>query len=214
VAHMADRDGVKIVAGIDEKMKSMNLDDIYDAVVEGDAPGVEIDVRLTLESGIDPEIILKDSLIPAMGEVGILFEEGQVFVPELMVAARAMKAGVAVLRPRLVSNGAKLAGKVLLGTVKGDLHDVGKNLVGLMFEGVGFEVIDIGIGAGPDAFAEAIKRDEPQVVGMSALLTTTMMNFKVVIDTLERAGVRDKVKVLVGGAPVTQAYADSVGADG
>ncbi len=155
-----------------------------------------------------------DSLIAAMGEVGVLFKVGQVFVPELMVAARAMKAGVAVLRPGLVSNGVKQAGKVLLGTIKGDLHDVGRNLGRLMFEGAGFEVIDVGIDVGPDAFTEAIKRDEPQVVGMSALLTTTMMNFKVVIDALERAGVRDKVKVLVGGAPVTQACADSVGADG
>ena len=153
-------------------------------------------------------------MIAAMKEVGRLFEEGDYFVPEMLIAARAMQAGMALLKPHLLSSEVKSAGRVAIGTVKGDLHDIGKNLVALMLEGAGFEVIDLGVDVPPEKFVDAITNSGADIVAFSALLTTTMPNMKVTIDAIQAAGLRDKVKVIIGGAPVTQAYADQIGADG
>jgi len=153
-------------------------------------------------------------MIPAMDEVGRLFEENEYYVPELLIAARAMKAGLSILRPHLVATGIEPKGRVALGTVKGDLHDIGKNLVGIMIEGAGFEVVDLGVDVGPDQFVRAVADQNVSVIGLSALLTTTMPSMQRTIDALKEAGLRDKVKVIIGGAPVTQRYADEIGADG
>jgi 5-methyltetrahydrofolate--homocysteine methyltransferase len=170
-------------------------------------------VKLLLEQGRDPEAIMRDGLIPAMDEVGDLFQQGEYFVPEMLVAARAMQQGLAVLKPRLVANGVKAVGKVLVGTVKGDLHDIGKNLVTMALEGAGFEVIDLGSDVTPDKFVAAIKEHRPQVVGLSALLTTTMLAMKDTIEAIKKAGLRDQVKIMIGGAPIRQEFADEIGAD-
>jgi 5-methyltetrahydrofolate--homocysteine methyltransferase len=148
-----------------------------------------------------------------MTEVGQLFEDGEFFVPEMLIAARAMQAGVAILKPKLIEQDIKPLGKIVIGTVKGDLHDIGKNLVGMMLEGVGFEVIDLGTDVTPEKFVEAVKEHDAGFVGMSALLTTTMPAMKAALDALKDSGIRDNVKVMVGGAPVTQNYADEIGAD-
>jgi 5-methyltetrahydrofolate--homocysteine methyltransferase len=190
------------------------LKDLATAVIEGD---LEEAVDLTeeaLDDDIGAEEILNDGLMPGMDYVGVEFKAGNMFVPEVLRSARAMQGAMELIRPLLVESGAPMAGKILLGTVKGDLHDIGKNLVGMMCEGAGFEVNDLGKDVAPEQFVEAIKSFEPDVVGMSALLTTTMRMMGNTIRALEEAGVRDRVKVIVGGAPVTQAFADQIGADG
>ncbi len=191
-----------------------SLQKIYNAVVDGQAGMVEQAVEQALAELIAPEAILQQGLIAAMSEVGRLFEEGEFFVPEMLVAARAMQAGLNRLRPLLVERDIKPLGKVVLGTVKGDLHDIGKNLVAMMLEGAGFEVIDLGIDVPPDKFIAAVQEHQPDLVGMSALLTTTMGNMKAVIESLAESGLRPRVRVMLGGAPVTANFAQQIGADG
>jgi 5-methyltetrahydrofolate--homocysteine methyltransferase len=185
---------------------------IYQNVLDGDTKGVEDGVNAALHSGLAPDVILQQGLISAMDQIGKLFEEGEVFVPEMLVAARAMQAGLAILRPRLAAEGAKSSGRVAIGTVEGDLHDIGKNLVAMMLEGAGFEVKDLGINVPPTAFVQAA-HDGAQVLGISALLTTTMQRMGTTIDALKAAGVRDQVKVIVGGAPLNEEFAKKIGAD-
>lgn len=190
----------------------MDLRVIYQNVIDGQAPEVEAGVKSALEAGIAADAILNQALIAAMDEVGRRFENGDFFVPEMLVAARAMQAGLKLLKPHLVEAEVKSAGKVAIGTVKGDLHDIGKNLVAMMLEGAGFEVNDLGVDVTPEVFVKAAQ-DGAQVIGMSALLTTTMNNMENTIEALKAAGLREKVKVLIGGAPVTQDYANRIGAD-
>jgi 5-methyltetrahydrofolate--homocysteine methyltransferase len=185
---------------------------IYEAVISGNRDVVSKGVASELSLGTAPGSMLFDILIPAMKEVGDRFERNEFFVPEMLIAARAMQSGMELLKPKLVESGVEPIGKVALGTVKGDLHDIGKNLVSMMMEGSGFEVVDLGVDVSADKFVEAAQSVD--VVAMSALLTTTMPSMKAVIDALVEAGLRDKVKILIGGAPVTQAYADQIGADG
>jgi 5-methyltetrahydrofolate--homocysteine methyltransferase len=187
--------------------------EIYEGVLRGKREVVSEGVAAELEAGTMPGSLLFDVLIPAMKEVGDRFERNEYFVPEMLIAARAMQSGMTLLKPKLVETGVEPIGKVAIGTVKGDLHDIGKNLVAMMMEGSGFEVIDLGVDASPDKFVNAVK-EGVDVLAMSALLTTTMPSMKTTIDALVEAGVRDQVKVLIGGAPVTQAYADQIGADG
>ena len=192
----------------------MSLEPIYQAVLDGDAKGAEAAVKAALAAHVPAEDILKKACIPAMGEVGRLFEEGEKFVPEMLISARAMQTAVRLLKPLLAQANVQSVGKVIVGTVQGDLHDIGKNLVGMMMEGSGFEVVDLGTDVTPAKFVDAVRQHKPQVMGMSALLTTTMPSMKNCIAALKEAGLRDQVKVLIGGAPVTQAYADQIGADG
>jgi 5-methyltetrahydrofolate--homocysteine methyltransferase len=191
----------------------MDLKQIFDNVIEGAAPAVEAGVKEALAAGVAADVILKEALIAAMDEVGKQYEEGEIFVPEMLIAARAMQAGLSLLKPHLVGSGTESAGKVAIGTVKGDLHDIGKNLVAMMLEGAGFEIIDLGVDVPPQAFVDAVGKGAT-VIGMSALLTTTMSNMGVTVEALKAAGLRDKVKVMVGGAPVTQEFANQIGADG
>lgn len=190
------------------------LKEIYQAVIEGDNEGVKEKVPQALESGVPAGAILNEGMIAAMSEVGRLFEEGEYYVPEMLIAARAMQAGMGLLKPHLQSGEIKAAGKVLIGTAKGDLHDIGKNLVSLMLEGAGFEVHDLGTDVAAEKFVDAVKADKPDIIAMSALLTTTMPNMKTTIEALKAAGLRDQVKVMVGGAPLTDNYASQIGADG
>lgn len=190
------------------------LDAIYNAVLDGDQAGAKSGVQAALGAGLAPDVILKNGLIAAMGEVGRLFEENEYFVPEMLVSARAMQAGLALLKPYLAEAGAAPAGRVIIGTVKGDLHDIGKNLVAMMLEGAGFEVVDLGTDVGPDKFVKAVLEHKPQVIGMSALLTTTMPSMSNTVKALQEAGVREQVKVMIGGAPVTDGFAKQIGADG
>ena len=192
----------------------MGMEQIYGAVIEGDMAGVQAAVKRALEDKTPVETILKEGLISPMDEVGRRFEAGEFYVPEMLIAARAMKAGVALLRPLLIEAGIRPLGKVIMGTVSGDLHDIGKNLVGLMLEGAGFQVIDVGTDVSPQAFVEAVRKEEPQLLGLSAILTTTMPNAGATVKALQEAGLKEKVKVMVGGAPVTQGFADQIGADG
>jgi len=192
----------------------MDMNTIYEAAVKGDMAAVENGVNTAIKEGTAPDVILNEGLIKAMDEVGSRFEAGDFFVPEMLIAARAMKAGIAILRPLLAESGIEPVGKMVIGTVSGDLHDIGKNLVGLMMEGAGFEVIDVGTDVSADAFVEAIKKERPNLVGLSALLTTTMPGAAEVIQKLNETNLRDSVKVMIGGAPVTQAYADQIEADG
>lgn len=187
--------------------------EIRQAVIEGQAKQVVPKVEEALAQGLTPETILHDGLIDAMQEVGRLFEEGEYFVPEMLIAARAMKAALAILKPLLVDQGVEPLGRIAIGTVKGDLHDIGKSLVAMMLEGAGFEVVDLGVDVSPERFIDELQKGA-QVVAMSALLTTTMPNMKVTIEAIEAAGLRSQAIVLVGGAPVTQAYAQEIGADG
>jgi methylmalonyl-CoA mutase cobalamin-binding domain/chain len=190
------------------------LKQLYDDTLVGNAPAV-LDLTTTgLGMGIGPETLLYDALIPALEEVGARFERGDFFVPEMLIAGRAMAGALEVLRPLLAETGAEAIGTVVMGTVKGDVHDIGKNLVNIMFEGAGFHVIDLGVQVAPEKFVEAIQRHRPDIVGFSAFLTTTMPMFKANINALHKSGLRDQVIVMVGGAPVTQEYADVVGADG
>jgi 5-methyltetrahydrofolate--homocysteine methyltransferase len=190
------------------------LAEIRDGVMNGDLARVEEKVTEALEAGVDPEKILKQGMIQAMAKVGKLFEEGEYFVPEMLIAARAMKGGLAILQPRLVDADVKPAGRVVAGTVRGDLHDIGKNLVCMMLEGAGFQIKDLGTDVSPEDFVSAVQSGGVDIVAMSALLTTTMPNMETTIKALEDAGVRDQVKVIIGGAPVTEAYAEKIVADG
>jgi len=190
----------------------MDLKAIFQNVIDGQAPETEAGVKAALEAGISAHAILNQSLIAAMDEVGRRFENGDFFVPEMLIAARAMQAGMKLLKPRLVEADVKSTGKVAIGTVKGDLHDIGKNLVAMMLEGTGFEVRDLGVDVPPETFVKAAQ-DGAQVIGMSALLTTTMGQMEETIEALRAAGLREKVKVLIGGAPVTQDFATRIGAD-
>jgi len=191
----------------------MAFENIFNAVIAGQRDDVRAGVTESLEAGTDPQVLLDEALIPAMSHVGKLFEEGEAFVPEMLVAAHAMQGALDVLRPLLAETGAKPVGVVAIGTVQGDLHDIGKNLVGLMLEGAGFEVRDLGVDVKPEKFVDAV-RDGVQVIGMSALLTTTMPAIKTTILALEEAGVRSTIKIIVGGAPITDGFAQDVGADG
>lgn len=186
---------------------------IYDGVLEGDMGTVEKNVKAALDAGSSPGDILQQGLIGAMGEVGRLFEEGEYFVPEMLIAARAMKAGLAILKPHLVDSGIEAVGTVAIGTVKGDLHDIGKNLVGMMLEGAGFEINDLGTDVSPEQFVAAVESGA-DIIGLSALLTTTMPSMEATIKALNAAGLRDRVKVIIGGAPVTSEYSNKIGADG
>jgi methylmalonyl-CoA mutase cobalamin-binding domain/chain len=190
------------------------LKQLYDDTLVGNAPAVLDLTNTGLGMGIGPETLLYDALIPALEEVGARFERGDFFVPEMLIAGKAMAGALEVLRPLLAETGAETIGTVVMGTVKGDVHDIGKNLVNIMFEGAGFHVIDLGVQVAPEKFVEAIGQYRPDIVGFSAFLTTTMPMFKANINTLQKSGLRDRVIVMVGGAPVTQEYADVVGADG
>lgn len=191
----------------------MDLADIFQNVIDGQAQAVETGVKAALAGGVAAETILQDALIKAMDEVGSRFENGEFFVPEMLISARAMQAGLAIIKPQLAAGGVKSAGVVAIGTVKGDLHDIGKNLVAMMLEGAGFTVKDLGVDVTPQAFVKAAQ-DGAQVIGMSALLTTTMSNMQLTLQSLQEAGLRDKIKVVIGGAPVTDAFAKQIGADG
>ena len=191
-----------------------DLEKLYTAVLEGDAKTSAAITKQALDEGVAPMTLVTDTMVPAMDEAGRRFEAEEYFVPELLLAARAMKAAMALIRPLLVASGAKSAGRVAVGTVKGDLHDIGKNLVASMLEGGGFEVLDLGADVSPEKFIEAVKEKGAQVVCLSALLTVTMPAMKTTIEALKTAGVRGNVKVLVGGAPVTAQYASEIGADG
>ena len=193
----------------DEILRTM-----YDETLVGNAPRVLELTNEALAMGMEPQSLLFDSLIPALEEVGARFERGDFFVPEMLIAGRAMAGAMEVLRPLLADTGVETIGKFLMGTVKGDVHDIGKNLVNIMLEGAGFEVIDLGVQVPPEKFVAAIEEHQPDVVGFSAFLTTTMPMFKANINALQKAGLRDRVIVMVGGAPVTKEYADAVGADG
>jgi methylmalonyl-CoA mutase cobalamin-binding domain/chain len=190
------------------------LTELYDKTMTGNGPAVLDLTRTGLSQGLGPETLLYEALIPALEEVGARFERGDFFVPEMLIAGKAMAGALEILRPLLAETGAETIGTVVMGTVKGDVHDIGKNLVNIMFEGAGFQVIDLGVQVSPEKFVDAVKTHKPDIVGFSAFLTTTMPMFKANIHALTKAGLRDQVIVMVGGAPVTQEYADVVGADG
>ncbi|RIK47868.1 MAG: cobalamin-binding protein [Chloroflexi bacterium] len=187
---------------------------VREAVIAGNAPETEAAVHAGLAAGLSAKRLLDEGLVEGMRHVGQLFEEGEYFVPEMLVAARAMKAGLAILRPQLMEAAIEPKGKVVIGTVRGDMHDIGKNLVGMMLEGAGFEIRDLGVNVAPERFVEVVQNEHPDIVALSALLTTTMPNMAAVIEQLKAAGVREQVKVLVGGAPVTESFAQRIGADG
>ena len=191
-----------------------DLKQLYDSVVSGDAKATQAITKQALADGVDPLKLVNDYMVPAMDEVGRRFEANEYFVPELLISARAIKAALELIRPLLTARGDQPLGRVAIGTVKGDLHDIGKNLVGSLLEGGGFEVIDLGVNVSPEKFIATVNEKHANIIAMSALLTTTMPSMKTTIDALKQAGVRDKVKVLIGGAPITQKYADEIGADG
>ena len=190
------------------------LQRLFDAVLEGDFEGVKLNLQAALDAKLEPSVILNDGMIAAMREVGCRFEAGEYYVPEMLIAARAMQSGMAILRPHLQKSDAKPGGKVVIGTVKGDLHDIGKNLVALMLEGDGYEIRDLGVDVPVEEFVRVLKEEKPDVLAMSALLTTTMPMMKTTIDAVVTEGLRDKVKIIVGGAPLTETYAKQIGADG
>ena len=194
-------------------MKEELQKELHNAIMEGQRDEAQAAVVALLDEGVEPGLVL-NTMIDAMAEVGRLFEEGEYFVPEMLIAARAMKTGMDVLKPKLVDSDIQPLGLVAAGTVKGDLHDIGKNLVCMMLEGAGFQVIDLGTDVAPETFVEVVREQQPNIIAMSALLTTTMASMKTTIQALEQAGLRDKVKILVGGAPITDAYAKQIGADG
>lgn len=188
--------------------------DLYDAIVNGDAKKARAATQVAIDTGTPPMELISGSMVPAMDEVGRLFESEEYFVPELLLAGRAMKNAMELLRPLMIASGQKFSTRVVIGTVKGDLHDIGKNIVASMLEGGGFEVIDLGADVAPEKFVAAVEESQPHVVCMSALLTVTMPAMRTTIDALKRAGLRERVKVLIGGAPVTSEYAKEIGADG
>jgi 5-methyltetrahydrofolate--homocysteine methyltransferase len=190
------------------------LSQLYEAIVTGDAGAARTITETALGGGVEPLRIVNEFMVPAMDEVGRRFESNEYFVPELLLSARAMKSAMELIRPLLVARGAEPVGRIVIGTVKGDLHDIGKNLVVAMLEGGGFEVTDLGVNVTPDKFIAAAREKNAQIVAMSALLTTTMLSMKATIEAFKLEGMRDRVKVLVGGAPVTQRFADEIGADG
>lgn len=190
------------------------LRELVDSVIRGQAPEAERLTKLALENGISPSTVLNEGLIAGMDVVGEKFKNNEFYVPEVLIAARAMKTAMSILRPKLVETGVTPVGKCVIGTVKGDLHDIGKNLVAMMLEGAGFEILDLGVDVAPEQFVETAQQKGARVIGLSALLTTTMLNMKNCIDTLESKGIRDEIKVIIGGAPVTQSFAEEIGADG
>ncbi len=190
------------------------LDKVKQAVLDGETERAAELTKEALAQGIEASLILDSALTAAMDIVGAEYERGDRYVPEMLISAEAMKCAMVVLKPVLAEAGVKARGKVVIGTVEGDLHDIGKDLVAMMLEGAGFEVVNLGVEVTPEDFLNAVKEHEPDIIGMSALLTTTMIHMPDVIDALQRAGLRDRVKVIVGGAPVTQGYADKIGADG
>ncbi|MDH3967725.1 MAG: B12-binding domain-containing protein, partial [Rhodospirillales bacterium] len=206
---MSDMDDLDLRSLDDDELNKQMQDDLYDGLKEEIVEGVNI----FLERGWTPYRILTEVLVEGMRIVGIDFRDGILFVPEVLLAANAMKGGMVILRPLLAETGAEQVGKVVIGTVKGDIHDIGKNLVGMMMEGAGFEVFDLGINNPVENYLEALEQHQPEILGMSALLTTTMPYMKVVIDTLKEKGIRDDYIVLVGGAPLNEAFAEAVGAD-
>lgn len=191
-----------------------DLQKLYDAVVDGDDKTALAITQQALAENCDPELLVTKYMIPAMDEVGRRFEANEYYVPELLVAARAMKAALALIRPLLTERGAKPVGRVVIGTVKGDLHDIGKGLVASMLEGAGFQVIDLGVDVPADKFVAKAQEEHADIIALSALLTTTMTSMKSVIEALKTANCREQVKVMIGGAPVTQQYANQIGADG
>jgi corrinoid protein of di/trimethylamine methyltransferase len=191
-----------------------DLQKLYEAVVNGDAQTARTVTEQALANKVEALTLVNQYMAPAMAEVGNRFERCDYFVPELLLSARAMKSALELIRPLLIASGAQPAGRVVIGTVKGDLHDIGKNLVAAMLEGGGFEVIDLGVNVDPQKIIATIQEKNANVVAMSALLTTTMNSMRSTIDALKQAGIRDKVKVLIGGAPITQRFADEIGADG
>jgi 5-methyltetrahydrofolate--homocysteine methyltransferase len=186
---------------------------IYKSVLEGDAKGCVAGIQAALDAGADPAKILNEGMIAAMAQVGCYFEQGEYYVPEMLISARAMQEGLKLLKPHLVAADVKPIAKIVVGTVKGDLHDIGKNLVAMMLEGAGFEVVDLGVDVSPEKFVSAIQQHQPRFVGMSALLTTTMPMMAKTIEAMKAAGVRENVVVMVGGAPVTEQFAKQIGAD-
>ena len=191
-----------------------DLKPLREAILSGDAKTAKATTEAALAAGLEPMQLVQEYMMPAMAEVGRRFECNEYFVPELLLSARAMKGALELVRPRLAASGIKAAARVVVGTVKGDLHDIGKNLVVAMLEGGGYEVIDLGVNVSPEQFTAAVKQKNPRILAMSALLTTTMPAMKTTVEALKQAGVRDQVKILVGGAPITQKYADEIGADG
>jgi len=192
----------------------VNLQEISEALIVGNAKKVRDLVDQALKEGVDPKEILNKALIPGMNIVGEKFKKCEYFIPEVLVAARAMNAGMDLIKPLLTQTGAAYSGKVGIGTVRGDIHDIGKNLVAIMLEGAGFQIIDLGVNVTPEKFVEVAKNEGVDIVAMSALLTTTMIAMRDVIKALKEAGIRERVKVMIGGAPVTPRYADEIGADG
>ena len=188
--------------------------ELYDAILVGNAKKAEEAAKAAIEANVDPNELVQKQMIPAMDEVGRRFECNEYFVPELLIAARAMKTALELITPHLAASGTQPAGRVVIGTVQGDLHDIGKNLVASMLEGGGFEVVDLGVDVSAERFIEAAQQKDNTIVALSALLTTTMTVMKTVIEALEKAGLRNKTKVIIGGAPITQAFADEIGADG
>ena len=207
---MADEDEDIVLSELDDaELVQQMHDDLYDGLKEE----IEEAVNILLERGWAPYDILTQALVEGMRIVGIDFRDGILFVPEVLLSANAMKAGMFILRPLLVETGAPKVGKMVIGTVKGDIHDIGKNLVGMMMEGAGFEVIDLGINNPVENYLDALEEHKPEILGMSALLTTTMPYMKVVVDTMKEKGIRDDYIVMVGGAPLNEEFADAVGAD-
>ncbi|MEE8188539.1 MAG: corrinoid protein [Kiloniellales bacterium] len=206
---MADDDDLDLSTLDDDELVKQMHDDLYDGLKEE----IEEAVHILLDRGWAPYKVLTEALVEGMRIVGIDFRDGILFVPEVLLSANAMKAGMTILRPLLAETGAPSTGKIVIGTVKGDIHDIGKNLVAMMMEGAGFEVINLGINNSVESYLEAIEEHKPDILGMSALLTTTMPYMKVVIETLKEKGIRDDYIVLVGGAPLNEAFAEAIGAD-
>lgn len=191
----------------------MEMEKLRQFVVAGKAKETVEEVRKLLQNGTDPDALMNEAMIPAMDVVGDLFQKGEFYLPEMLMAARAMKAGMEILKPRIVQSGAKPIGRVVVGTVQGDMHDIGKNLLSMSLEGAGFEVIDLGIDVAPEAFVQSVIEHQPHVLGLSALLTTTMIGMQKTVEAVEEAGLRGRVKVMIGGAPVTREFAEEIGAD-
>jgi 5-methyltetrahydrofolate--homocysteine methyltransferase len=190
------------------------IQSIFEAILAGEADQVEANIQAALDAGLEPNLVLNEGMIAAMREVGARFEAGDFYVPEMLISARAMQGGMALLKPYLQQGDIQSSGKVVIGTVKGDLHDIGKNLVALMLEGAGFEIKDLGTDVAAEDFIATLQAEKADILALSALLTTTMPSMKQTIDAVKAAGLRDQVKIIVGGAPVTEEYARLVGADG